>query len=94
MDKDKVLKLASLARLKMSGEEAEHLSQEFEAILNYVSEVKSVSAERKEPVSENFAVRNIMREDANGHEPGAYSEVLIASAPAREGDYIKVKKIL
>ena len=89
-----MLKLASLARLKLSDEEAEHLSHEFESILQYVGEVKAVSGTGKSLSPENFPGRNVMRDDVSTHEPGAYSEVLLAAAPAREGQYVKVKKIL
>ncbi len=89
-----MLKLASLARLKLSHEEAEHLSHEFESILQYVGEVKAVSGAATPRSAEQFPVRNVMREDVSTHESGAYSEVLLAAAPAREGQYVKVKKIL
>ncbi len=94
MDKEKVLKLATLARLKLSESEAESLSHEFEAILNYVGEVKKVSTHNSQPTTDNFPIRNVMREDNAGHEPGIYMEKILSAAPAREGNYLKVKKIL
>ena len=42
----------------------------------------------------NNTMRNVMREDANPHESGIYTEKMLEQAPAREGNYIKVKKIL
>lgn len=95
MDADKVLKLATLSRIRISQGEAEKLSHEFEAILKYVGEVKEVSgANSLQLIADSFALKNIMREDGEGHEPGIHTEVLLAAAPAREGNYIKVKKIL
>ncbi len=96
MDKDKVLDLAKLARIKISEDEAESLSHEFNAILKYVGEVKEVSPRKDlgETPGLSSGVRNLMREDGEGHESGLYTEKILASAPAREGDYIKVKKIL
>ena len=35
-----------------------------------------------------------MREDDNPHAGGIYTEAVLNEAPEREGDYIKVKKIL
>ena len=43
---------------------------------------------------ENVGVLNVMREDKDPHEAGLYTEKILEQAPAREGDYIKVKKIL
>ncbi len=94
MDKEKVLKLATLARIKLSDEEAESLSYEFEAILAYVGEVQSVEQSDNEPEPGDFPIRNIFRADGEGIEPGVYTEKILDEAPAREGDYVKVKKIL
>lgn len=88
-------KLATLARIDISAEEAENLSHEFESILGYVSEVKSVaSTSDKELGVEDFALKNVWREDAEPHDSGLYTEKILNEAPEREGDYIKVKKIL
>jgi len=94
MDKEKVLNLAKLARIEIGNEEAESLSHEFDAILGYVGEVKSVTNNSQLTTDKNNTMRNVMREDANPHESGIYTEKMLEQAPAREGNYIKVKKIL
>lgn len=95
MDKDKVLSLAKLSRISLSDTEAERLSHEFESILKYVGEVKEVALEEGvEQKPTDFPLRNVMREDGEGHESGLFTEKILNEAPAREGDYLKVKKIL
>lgn len=96
MDREKVLKLAQLARISISPEEADKLSHEFEAILKYVGEVKGATKNINDQgsMTKDYALKNVFREDGEGHEPGIYTEKLLAEAPAREGNYIKVKKIL
>jgi aspartyl/glutamyl-tRNA(Asn/Gln) amidotransferase C subunit len=95
MDKEKVLGLAKLARIEIGEEEAESLSHEFDAILNYVGEVKEVKLNKFDKLNkEEFPVRNVMREDGEPHESGIYTQKILEQAPAKEGDYIKVKKIL
>ncbi len=95
MDKDKVLQLANLARIKISDEEATNLSHEFEGILNYVGEIeKAEEGKENSKNTKNFPVRNVMREDTNPNSGGEYTENLLNEAPAREGNYFKVKKIL
>ncbi len=93
MDKDKVLGLAKLARIAMSDTEAEKLSNEFEAILRYVGEVKSMAYD-KHTATNDLVLKNVLREDNDPHEPGIYTEQILSQAPAREGSYLKVKKIL
>ena len=97
MDKDKVLALAKLARIEISDTEAESLSKEFDAILGYVGEIKKIAD--PSPPSPKLGegkggVYNVMREDENPHESGIYTEKILNEAPDREGDYIRVKKIL
>lgn len=93
MDAQKVLKLADLARIRISPEEAASLSHEFEGILNYVGEVKKAAAAGAKTAAD-FPLRNVMRADGAGHESGIYTEKLLAASPDREENYFKVKKIL
>ncbi|OHA89273.1 MAG: hypothetical protein A3C70_00140 [Candidatus Zambryskibacteria bacterium RIFCSPHIGHO2_02_FULL_43_14] len=95
MDAKKVLDLAKLARIEIGYEEAESLSHEFDAILGYVGEVKGVSkADNLKLKADSFPIRNIMRNDKDPHETSFYTENILGQAPAREGNYIRVKKIL
>lgn len=92
LNREEVEKLAELARLDLNEEEAASLAADFDAILEYVSEIQSVAAEAQAlEVGEHY---NVMRQDGDAHAPGEYSEALLAEAPKREGNYIKVKKIL
>ncbi|MEK7194062.1 MAG: Asp-tRNA(Asn)/Glu-tRNA(Gln) amidotransferase subunit GatC [Patescibacteria group bacterium] len=93
MNKEEVLKLAKLARVGISNEEAETLSHEFDAILGYVSEIKNAKLEARSKKLEPVLV-NVMREDVNPHESGVFTEDLLNEVPNREGSYVKVKKIL
>lgn len=94
MNKEKVLDLAKLARIEIGDKEAESLSHEFDAILGYVGEVKSIKVSPWESDTKSETLNNIMREDAKPHESGLYTTKILEQVPAREGDYIKVKKIL
>ncbi|MBI1974662.1 MAG: Asp-tRNA(Asn)/Glu-tRNA(Gln) amidotransferase subunit GatC [Candidatus Zambryskibacteria bacterium] len=91
MNKEEVLKLAKLARIDVSDEEAENLAKELGSILNYVSEIKSVDVSEG---STGFTLKNVFRSDSESHPSGQFTDAILAQAPSREGDYIKVKKIL
>jgi aspartyl/glutamyl-tRNA(Asn/Gln) amidotransferase C subunit len=79
--------------IAVSAEEKESLRKSMDSILNYVEQVQKVS---KDLGSERKAglLRNVMREDNNPHESGIFTEVLLSAAPKRDGQYLKVKKIL
>ena len=94
MNKEEVLKLAKLARIDVPSEEVESLASEIGSILNYIGEIKSADVGEVKPRVEDFVLKNIFRDDSEPHPTDAYSEALLKQAPNREGDYIKVKKIL
>jgi len=83
--------LATLARIRLSDEEKAALSKDLEAILGYVRQVSEV-ADKAPKVSARL--ENVFREDGKPHATGAYSEVLLAEAPAVEKNFVKVKKII
>ncbi len=90
---EEIKKLAGLARIEIKEEELAGLGNDMDSILEYVSQVKEISSEVEEMIElgDNF---NVWREDNNLNEPGKFSKELIAEFPHREGDYLKVKKIL
>ncbi|MDO8664479.1 MAG: Asp-tRNA(Asn)/Glu-tRNA(Gln) amidotransferase subunit GatC [Candidatus Liptonbacteria bacterium] len=86
-------KLAALSRVLIEPEEKEALRKDMDSILDYVGEVQKVSGS----LSSNKVAgvnRNVLREDANPHQSGVFTETLLSAAPERHGDYIRVKKIL
>ena len=91
MDKEEVKKIAALARLEVSDPEAESLSKEIDSILGYVKQIEDMPS--IDGLNTNVP-KNVMREDVDGHESGEYTEAILANAPSREGDFVKVKKIL
>jgi aspartyl/glutamyl-tRNA(Asn/Gln) amidotransferase C subunit len=82
--------LASLARLDISGEESASLEKDMRAILGFVREVQEVGGEGEE----RPALQNVMREDANPHESGLYTESLLAAAPAVKDGRVVVKQVV
>ena len=95
MDREKVLNLAKLARIAISDTEAESLSHEFKSILGYVGEIKDAGNKIKDVGFKNdLGVKAYLRGDGGSHESGMHTEKILEQAPAREGNYIKVKKIL
>lgn len=97
-------KLAKLARIELSQGEKQTYLKEIGAILGYVDQIKEVVA-KVAPTSEvgvptRFGtgvgrdLRNVMREDAEPNESGGSTAVLVKEFPRKEGNYLKVKKIL
>lgn len=93
MKREDVEHLAKLSRIAVGESEAVALAEDITSILNYVSEIEAITG-NKEIEKKVGLLFNVMREDKNPHEPGKYTEDLLALAPERQGQYVKVKKIL
>ncbi|MCI5108489.1 MAG: Asp-tRNA(Asn)/Glu-tRNA(Gln) amidotransferase subunit GatC [Candidatus Pacebacteria bacterium] len=89
--KEEILHLAKLSHLKFSDEEIVKLEKDLDSILDYVDQVKEVTGEAEKSIG---AVHNVMREDENPFSSGENSEEIINEFPEKEGDFLKVKKIL
>ena len=89
--KDDVYKLASLARIELSEGEVDSLAKDIDSILGYVSQVTETTGDLEREVPK---LRNVMRDDVVTHTPNQYTEKLLANAPSRDRDFLKVKKIL
>ncbi|MBI2109184.1 MAG: Asp-tRNA(Asn)/Glu-tRNA(Gln) amidotransferase subunit GatC [Parcubacteria group bacterium] len=93
MDKKELQKLATLARIAVSSDELQTLQKDMEGVLQYISQIQEVSAGHHE-TKNGFSLQNVMREDKDSHESGAYTKELLAEAPQKKDGYIQVKKII
>lgn len=88
-----VAALAKLARLDVSNEELARLETEIPAILAFVEQIQQVSATATATV-ESPELRNVMRDDANPHESGLYTDELLKAAPAMRENQVVVKQVI
>ena len=91
ISRDEVKKLASLSRLALTDEEIEKFQGEIDAILGFVAKVKEAAESAPTPA---YALMNVLREDVVVHDKAKYTDKLVSASPAREGQYVKVKKII
>jgi aspartyl-tRNA(Asn)/glutamyl-tRNA(Gln) amidotransferase subunit C len=81
---DDVRKVAQLARLELTGDTIATYTDQLERILDYVAQL--------ERVTRAVEVVNVTRDDRV--DPTPVREELLALAPEREGDFVRVPKIL
>lgn len=88
---EEIIKLANLARIELTPEEPEIFAREIQSILGYVGQINDVAGDvsNTKPL-----LRNVMREDEITNATGEYTESILQNAPARNGNYLEVKKIL
>ncbi len=87
---EEVKKLAALARIKVSEEEALNFSKDMGNILSYVDSVKGVKGKEGK---EDY-LKNVLREDGNVRESGTYTEEILKNAPDTQNNYFVVRKII
>jgi aspartyl-tRNA(Asn)/glutamyl-tRNA(Gln) amidotransferase subunit C len=88
-----VQRIAMLARLRLTAEEEERLTEQLDNILQYMGKLNQLDTSGIEPFS-HMVVDGInpMREDIVTNRPNA--EALLANAPAKENTFFQVPKII
>lgn len=93
MDKEGIKKLAQLARLSLTEEEAEKYTAEIGPILKYVESVKEIAKGTPAQI-ENAFVQSVMREDVQTNESNEYTADILKNSPDKDGNWVKVQQIL
>lgn len=93
ISKDTASKLAKLARLAISSDQAAKIAVEIESILAYVEQLNEVSVDSLPEVSQVTGLKDVWREDIVVTSKLSQKD-LFANAPEVEAGYIKVKRVL
>lgn len=89
---DEVAYVAKLARLELSGEEAELFSRQLSSILDHVNALSRLDTTGVRPTSHPLELRNVFRADIVVD--SLDHDVVLAAAPATEDGKFKVPSIL
>ena len=92
MDRSEVQKVASLARLKLSDQEAEEFGKQLTAVLDYVRLLDEVDIEGVAPMPHAVEVQNVYRDDVQ--KPSLPRELALSNSPQTDGQFFMVPRIL
>ena len=92
VDAKTVRDIAHLARIAVSDDEIEHLKGELNAILAFVEQLAEVDVTGAEPMTSVTPMT--MKKRADVVTDGGDPEAILKNAPAREGDYFVVPKVV
>ncbi len=87
-----VERVASLARLSVSDEEADRLANELDSLLEYVETLSQVDTDGIEPTAHAIPMATPMRQDRPV--PGLDPELALANAPEQHGSAFVVPKVI
>ena len=90
--KEDVLKIAKLAKLKLTPAEVDLYQSQLGKILDSMAELSRLNTSQVPPTTSVLGLTNISREDVP--KPFTDTERLLANAPEREGSYFKVRKVI
>jgi aspartyl-tRNA(Asn)/glutamyl-tRNA(Gln) amidotransferase subunit C len=88
IDREQVLHVAKLARLKLTDDEVEKMTGELSKILEHVERMEALDIEGVEPTSHVVALENVLREDVP--RPSLPRERALEQAPDATDDGFRV----
>jgi aspartyl-tRNA(Asn)/glutamyl-tRNA(Gln) amidotransferase subunit C len=97
VDKDTVNKIARLSRIAISDDEAEKMVGELNGILAWVEQLGEVDVTSVEPMTAVIPNKTRLRDDVVNADPftgGDIRDKVLANAPAREGMFFGVPKVI
>lgn len=88
IEREQVLHVARLARLRLSGEEVDRMAGELSGILDHIERIGELDLEDVEPTSHVVPVENVVRADEP--RPSWPRERVLEQAPDASGEGFRV----
>lgn len=92
LSREEVKHLALLVHLGLSDEEVERLREQLSNILENFEILQKVDTTGVDPTAHSIALENVLRDDVSG--PSLPADRVLANAPDREENYLKVRAVL
>jgi aspartyl-tRNA(Asn)/glutamyl-tRNA(Gln) amidotransferase subunit C len=92
VDNATVRRIARLARIAVADDEIEHLKGELNAMLAFVEQLAEVDVAGVEPMTSVTPMT--MRRRADAVTDGGIADDILRNAPARQGDFFMVPKVV
>lgn len=93
LSREDILKLAGLAKLDLTDVEVEKFRTELSEILGYVEQLSEVDIAGLKPTTQVTGLTNITRKDIVKNY-GIDQQTLLKNVPQRQGNDIKVRRVL
>jgi aspartyl-tRNA(Asn)/glutamyl-tRNA(Gln) amidotransferase subunit C len=92
VSREEVIKVASLARLRLREEEIDKFQRDLNNCFNYFDKLREVDTEHVEPLHHLLDLRNVLEDD----EPGECltRAVALRDAPDRTEEYFRMPRVI
>ena len=91
-DKNSLLKLGKLSKIKIDDDKLSSLSKDLGSILNFIDRLQSLNTEEVDPTSNSLDQSLVMRDDI-AIDKNSANEIL-ENAPEKELDFFSVPKVI
>ena len=92
LTREEVLHIATLCRLGVNDEDVIRFSEQLSNILENFEVLKQVDTTNVPPTAQSIPLQNVLRKDEIT--PSLSQDDVLANAPRREGDSLRVKAVL
>lgn len=90
--KEEVLKIAALAKLKLSESELEKQMADLSNIVDFANQLEEINVENIKPTAHILDIQNVWKEDIE--KPSCQREEILKNAPSAQGGCISVPKVI
>ena len=91
-DKKSLLKLGKLARISISDDKLNNLSQDLNSILEFVDQLKEIRTDQVDPTSNSLNQKLEVRDDIVDNKNS--TKDVLENAPEKEMDFFVVPKVI
>jgi aspartyl-tRNA(Asn)/glutamyl-tRNA(Gln) amidotransferase subunit C len=92
LTRDAVVKVARLARLALTDDEIEHVTDQLGAMLDHFADIDALDLSDVEPMSQPLPLVNVLRDDVE--QPCLDRDEVLAAAPFAEDGQFRVPPII
>ena len=92
LTREEVLHIAALARLGLTDDEVNRLSEQLSNILENFEVLEKVDTKNIPPTAQSIVLQNVIGDDVVAR--SLPLDNVLANAPQREGDFFKVRAVL
>ena len=87
-----IRQVAALARIHLNEKELATFTGQLDKILTHFQDLQKVQTDHVEPTSHVLPLQNVFRQDRV--EPSLPQEEVVKMAPARQGPFVKVRRVI
>lgn len=92
IDLETVRRIGKLSRIALSEQEVRTFSTQLAAIIEYFDKLQELETDDVEPMVHVMETHNVLADDTPA--PSLTPDQALANAPARDGDFFKVPKVI